>query len=408
MSNFLFDKSVTKWMGLLIPGVLISANCARPGAPIGGPIDNVGPQVVGTSPDTFAVLEDFQGPIVVFFDERISETANSGTLRDAVRVSPIGGEVLVTHRNRSLEIEMVGGFREGTVYRVTVLPIVRDLFQNTMPYPFEFLFSTGPEMIANVAAGTVIDGITLRPSSGAKVIASTDSLSLDLSSEDNLKHLAIPDSSGVYAFRYLPSGSYFVTAFVDENRSDSPEATEPMAGVRLDIQTNDTVFADMRMLRPDSTPPVLNALGVIDSMTLLVEFDDYLDPKQFPLQNARATFSSDSTNLAEISEIWDEYQFDARREALRNNSRDTLLEAQVDSIVFSTEDSSMDPRVPSRNVYLLLPEPIRVGITYEVTISGLMNVNGIGPGGGTGSVMRDAPEMPQDTLELMGKEIYER
>ena len=133
-------------------------------------------------------------------------------------------------------------------------------------------------MIANVAAGTVTDGITLRPSFGATVIATTDTLE----SGDGLKHIAVADSSGVYAFRYLPTGTYSITAFMDENRSNRPESTEPIASTRLVVQANDTVFTDMQVLRPDSTPPVLNAVGVVDSLTLLVEFDDYLDPEQFP------------------------------------------------------------------------------------------------------------------------------
>ena len=152
---------------------------------------------MGNTPNAFAVLEDFQGPIEVFFDERISETASSGSLQDAVRISPMLGEITVNHRSRSLEIEMLGGFTQDVVYRITILPIVRDLFQNPMPYPFEFLFSTGPEMIANVAAGTVTDGITLRPSFGATVIASIATLGSNLESGDGLKHLAVSDSSGV-------------------------------------------------------------------------------------------------------------------------------------------------------------------------------------------------------------------
>lgn len=392
----------------LLLAVATFTNCARPGAPIGGPIDNVGPQVVGNTPNAFAVLEDFQGPIEVFFDERISETASSGSLQDAVRISPMLGEITVNHRSRSLEIEMLGGFTQDVVYRITILPIVRDLFQNPMPYPFEFLFSTGPEMIANVAAGTVTDGITLRPSFGATVIASTDTLGSNLESGDGLKHIAVSDSSGVYAFRYLPTGTYSITAFMDENRSNSPESTEPIANTHLVVQANDTVFTDMKVLRPDSTPPVLNAVGIVDSLTLLVEFDDYLDPEQFPVEDVIATLSKGASGTIEIKEILDEYEFDARRELISDAVGDSMPTVGLDSMISTVEPIDRGASVPSRNVYLLLAEPIKPGTAYEVTISGLVNVNGIGPSGGTGSVTRDIPERFLDNLRFDRQDHYER
>ena len=392
----------------LVLAVAAFTNCARPGAPIGGPIDNVGPQVVGNTPNAFAVLEDFQGPVEVFFDERISETASSGSLQDAVRISPMLGEIAVNHRSQSLEIEILGGFTQGVVYRITILPIVRDLFQNPMPYPFEFLFSTGPEMIANVAAGTVTDGITLRPSFGATVIASTDTLGSNLESGDGLKHIAVADSSGVYAFRYLPTGTYSITAFMDENRSNRPESTEPIASTRLVVQANDTVFTDMKVLRPDSTPPVLNAVGVVDSLTLLVEFDDYLNPEQFPAEDVVATLSKGASGAIEIKEILDEYEFDVRRELTRDAVGDSLPTVTLDSIASAMELVGRGASVPSRNVYLILAEPIKPEIAYEVTISGLVNVNGVGPSGGTGSVIRDVPERLLDNLSLDRQDHYER
>jgi len=363
---------------------------------------------VGNTPNAFAVLEDFQGPIEVFFDERISETASSGSLQDAVRISPMLGEITVNHRSRSLEIEMLGGFTQDVVYRITILPIVRDLFQNPMPYPFEFLFSTGPEMIANVAAGTVTDGITLRPSFGATVIASTDTLGSNLESGDGLKHIAVSDSSGVYAFRYLPTGTYSITAFMDENRSNSPESTEPIANTHLVVQANDTVFTDMKVLRPDSTPPVLNAVGIVDSLTLLVEFDDYLDPEQFPVEDVIATLSKGASGTIEIKEILDEYEFDARRELISDAVGDSMPTVGLDSMISTVEPIDRGASVPSRNVYLLLAEPIKPGTAYEVTISGLVNVNGIGPSGGTGSVTRDIPERFLDNLRFDRQDHYER
>ncbi|MFW6200571.1 MAG: Ig-like domain-containing protein, partial [Gemmatimonadota bacterium] len=55
-------------------------SCARMEAPSGGPEDTRPPVVVSTEPDTFAVVEDFGGPVVIRFSERISEQPQGGTV----------------------------------------------------------------------------------------------------------------------------------------------------------------------------------------------------------------------------------------------------------------------------------------------------------------------------------------
>ena len=115
-------------------------SCANPGAPPGGPQDRTGPQVVETVPDTFEVLAAFDGEVQIVFDERISERGVRGTLDGAVIISPESGEVRVRHSSRALRVTMAGGFQPDEVYRVTVLPLVQDLFRNEMADAFEFIF----------------------------------------------------------------------------------------------------------------------------------------------------------------------------------------------------------------------------------------------------------------------------
>lgn len=372
-------------------------------------MDNVGPQVVVTKPDTFAVLDHFDGPIELLFDERISETVSTGTLQEVVTISPMLGEIKVRHGSRSLEVEMEGGFPSDMVYRVTVLPRVRDLFRNAMPYPFEFLFSTGAEMMPNVAAGLVTDGITLRPVGGTIVLATTRfDTELDPVEESGLTHIAVTDSSGVYAFRYLPVGDYSVTAFIDENRNNNPELTEPMARSYLIVSANDTVFSDMRVLRPDSTPPELSAVGIVDSLSLLIEFDDYLDPEQNLSEKVSATFSPDSSAALGIVEILGEYEYNLRKAMLSDTLSNMDITDRRSSADSVEKSIAIESKVPSRNIYLILAEPINSGITYEVTISGVENVNRTGgPGGGTERVMHSPSEIPEDTLRVLGRFDYE-
>ena len=168
--------------------------------------------VVTTRPDTFAVVEDERLNTVRFsFDERISERVSGGDLSDAVLVSPRTGEVRVSHTRGALEVSLAGGFEPGRVYRVTLLPVVSDLFGNQMRDPFELVFSTGGELVPSAVAGIAWDRVSGRGVDGLRVRA--------MDTRDSTVYLARTDTAGVYAFRYLPPGPYHIVAHQDQNRN---------------------------------------------------------------------------------------------------------------------------------------------------------------------------------------------
>ncbi len=224
--------------------------------------------VVATVPESYAVDSAFTGPVRFRFDERISERVSSGALESAVLVSPRTGEVEVDHNRQSLEVGLVGGFEPGRVYRITLLPVVADLFGNATRDPFELVFSTGPELTPTVVAGLVWDRTTGRGVSELQVLARAV--------EDSAVHLARTDTGGIYAFRYLPPGSYQLQAFQDQNGNQEVDAMEVQGGSRLLLGMGDTILTDVGVLQPDTTPAVLTAAEVLDSTTLLVRFDDFL------------------------------------------------------------------------------------------------------------------------------------
>ncbi|MEX2472403.1 MAG: Ig-like domain-containing protein [Gemmatimonadota bacterium] len=249
-------------------GLLLAA-CARQSAPPGGPPDARPPVVIRTTPDPLAEVPDFTGPVRFEFDERISEQGGAGPLDEAVTVSPRTGEVRVGHGRRSLSVEVGGGFLPGIVYRVTLLPVVRDMFGNVLQDPFELVFSTGGEPDETAVAGEVWDRVTGRGVGG---------YSLNAVSEDSLVYLASSSEGGIYAFRYLPSGSYDVTAFDDQDRDGEPGPSETRGSFALDVAPGDTLFVDVPVVAPDTTAAVLLGAEVMDSITLALRFDDYVDP----------------------------------------------------------------------------------------------------------------------------------
>ena len=157
---------------------------------------------------------------------------SSGTLDNAVIISPRSGELVVGHDSRSLTIELVGGFRPDLVYRVTLLPVVRDLFGNQMRDPFELVFSTGGETVPTTLAGIAWDRVTGSGGNDYQVWAT----SLD---DDSIVHVAVTDNQGVYAFRYIPGASYEITAFDDRNADAVLDMMEIQGSRRLSIENGE-------------------------------------------------------------------------------------------------------------------------------------------------------------------------
>ena len=419
-------------------GITLASSCAQQGAPPGGPEDLRPPIVVRTVPDTFELLGTLDGLIRFEFDERISERSSSGTLDNAVIISPRSGELVVRHDSRSLTIELLGGFRPDLVYRVTLLPVVRDLFGNQMRDPFELVFSTGGETIPTTLAGIAWDRITGSGVNDYQVWAT----SLD---DDSIVHVAVTDNQGVYAFRYIPGANYEITAFDDRNADGVLDMMEIQGSRRLSIENGDTVFLDFPVLQPDTTPATLVTASALDSVTLLLEFDDYLDPA-LVLETIGLTVTSEDSTVVVVDSILHEHDYLAYVSMVMDSlvlldSLDAVLQAAamaaeiaaeldttiVDSIASDVRVSQEDPEVlgdsepvrrrgppdlegrstspssrgvgpnsaggrqasgpdgeplPARRIVVLLGDSVLPDITYNVAINGLQNLYGVPLGGG--------------------------
>ena len=422
-------------------GVLFAMGaCAKPGSPTGGPEDRFPPQVVATEPDTFATIDAFDGPIRVTFSEGISERSSAGTLDRAVQISPESGEVEVRHRKQGLEVRMEGGFLPDLVYRVTVLPVVQDLFRNTMSDPFEFVFSTGAEMTPNAMVGIVIDRITGETMEGVRVTARLNPIRVGgVGEPEGPTHLATSDSAGVYVFRYVPVGRYWLTALADLNRNREPDGFEQLGtGIQV-VGVTDTVFADLHPLRPDTAPAVLASADVIDSVTVMVRFDDFLNP-DWALTGVEARVELDSLPGPAVLEIIHEREYLIRTEARLDSLRvtdsiqdaaavraaDSLRAAGDSAAAIAVEEEASGRRasrttpqaaarprgarrpggrgdeddrdLPKQALYVLLADTLITESTYQLTVSGITNINGLPEGGGTVEVLRPAP--PVDTTAV--------
>ena len=234
------------------------------------------PYVVESIPDTFATVPDSVElrEFEFRFSERISERPSAGVMDDAVVVSPSAGNLRVSHGRDGISVRAQHALEPGRVYRITVLPVINDMFGNRLRDPFDLVVSTGGEFVPNVVAGFVEDRVTGTAVEGVRVQA------LFPDEEGVPVHWNYTSSEGVFSLRYVPSGAFEARAWQDRNRNDSLDAGEPRSEWRREVlaAAPDTSFVVLSLIEPDTTGARLASVTAEDSVTLRFEFDDYLDP----------------------------------------------------------------------------------------------------------------------------------
>lgn len=426
-------------------GALFGA-CARPMAPTGGPVDFIPPMVVSTWPDTFQVIEPTRDPVKILFSERISERPSEGRIEAAVIVSPVTGEHRVKHTRSGLEIEVAGGFKPDLVYRIRVLPTIKDLFNNNMAGPFELVFSTGAPFETNVVAGVVKDRITGEPVGGVRVQATDEAV------EDPPVYVATTDTAGVFALRYLPRGGYRLTLFQDVNRNAEADFRElqgsaPDQFLGTGEAAADTVILrEIDLLRPDTVPARLIRVEAVDSLLVRLEFDDFMDAESsLDPVGVRITLE-DGPEVAIQRRLWPR-QLDSIRAVTDSIAAEERRRSMVDSLQVVADSltrvladmrtvgdtlgadtvqvalervqtrleppapperpagpegrrqapAEPPPILPQQEFFVQLADSLAPDQTYDVVVSGVVNINGLPGGGGESSFTWEPPEPPADT-----------
>ncbi len=375
----------------------LAVACARPGSPSGGPPDQRPPVVVATSPAPGTLVESPDVAIELRFSERVSEQIAGGTLEEAVLLSPRTGAVRVDHNGDALEVSVEGGLRPGLVYRVTVLPVFVDLFGNRMSEPFELAFSTGPELVENALAGQVLDRITGRAVRDANLALLPAS-----PVADTVPHVARSDADGLFYFRYVPDGPYRLVAFQDRNRDFALDPTEPQGDQEVQVNAGDTVITDVMVLDPDTTPARLVAVQVADSSLLRLSFDDYLAP-----DDAGAAVSLEALegrSAPSVIRLLQPAGWAAVLDSLAATADSAAAEPAQEG--GAPPDATPSPAAqeraglpgglppPSRELMAPLDRPLAPEEPYEVTVTGVMNINGVASGGGQDTIVRAPPAAP--------------
>lgn len=374
---------------LVAAGVGVLA-CARPYAPPGGEPDRSPPRLVSVTPEPLAVVAAGNQPVTFRFDERLSERGFSEAL---VTVSPLDSALRVDRSGGEVRVRIDGGWRPGRVYRVVLLPGIRDLFGNERSQQSEVVFSTGDPIGNTALAGMVIDRVTGQPAQNGVVEA--------LHRSADARYTAIADSSGFYSLRYLPLGEYDVHAFDDLNRNRRRDGLEPVdiGHAAVFAAPTDTVALIFSTLSPDTTAPRVARAQALDSLHVRIEFDDPADPALAPeVVRAQVHALPDSTAYADVVRIITAAVFqDERRAAADSAAADTAAADRPPGAAADTAAAAAPAAetelLPVRELVLRLDRPLLPG-SYTVTVSGLTNLHGL-TGGGTARFDVAAPPTPE-------------
>jgi hypothetical protein len=385
--------------------------CARIEPPPGGPPDAAPPQLVRTTPDSFASLPDFRGDVEFSFDEVISEGSSpsqgtgTGDLEKLVILSPTKEIPEVRWRRNRITVRPDEGWQRDRVYRVELLPGVTDLRRNRSDRGALVTFSTGAPRPRTTFQGTVVDWTSGRPAPAALVVATL--------LPDSLPYRGLADSAGRFSLGPLPPGEYIVSGVLDENRNHLADPREAFDSLRVPPGRDSAL--ELWAFVHDTTPPRIRTVTATDSVSAAVEFSQPLDPRQrLQLTAVRVSLLPDSTPVP-MTSVLPRPQDDsvhAKRPAAPDSAAvDTTAARKQPALpgarpgVRRQAVEKLTSRPPLTDQLVIRPAaPWRPGGRYTVEIRGVRNVTGVA-GNVVGALVvperppRDSLAPPADSLK---------
>ncbi len=250
--------------------------CANVQAPPGGPPDALSPSLLAAVPESLAILPGFDDDVEFRFSEVVSEGSQpshglgTSDLERLVILSPTNRVPDVRWRRRRITVRPAEGWQPDRVYRVELLPGIKDVRGNQAKERRIVTFTTGAPVPEDSLSGTVIDWKVGRPSAGALVEA--------VLLPDSLVYRAVADSSGNFRLGPLPRGAYVVFGVLDGNKNLRRDPREAFDSIH--VAPDSARAGDLYAFVHDTLPPRIQTVAPTDSVTATVTFALPLDPAQ--------------------------------------------------------------------------------------------------------------------------------
>lgn len=337
-----------RWSGVSGPlpslvaaaGLLLAHGCANPSPPPGGPPDPLPPVVLGVTPDSGSV-DTRPRQVDIRFDEVVEERPTGApTLAGLVLVSPYQGAPDVRwHRDR-ISVRIPGGWRDSTVYVVTLNPGVTDLRRNVLDSTVTTVFSTGGAIPDTRIRGVVFDWEAWRAVPRALVEA------LVLRGDDTTRYVGRSDSTGRFDLGYVPPGRLLLRGVLDQNNNfviDRREAWDTTA-----VELSDSARVDLYAFVHDTVGPAASEVNVVDSVTVQVALTRPLAMDQRMDVNVASLFTSDSASVM-VASVMSLALSDSLAAAIRDSVQRADSVRRADSTAAArilAGDSTITPPAP--------------------------------------------------------------
>ncbi len=298
-------------------GIGIVGACASMQPPPGAPFDAEAPVLLSASPDSGAVIADFDDDVEFQFDEVITEQG----LEALVTISPRHDDLSVSWKRRRFTVKPRDGWHPNAVYQVTLRAGVTDLQNNRTEEGSTIVFSTGGDIPNTRIGGSVVDWEAGRMAAGAVVEA--------IRLPDSLTYVGASDSLGTYELLHVPAGTYLLRAGVDGNNNGRINAREVYDSVTVTV--SDSLMRDFWTFRHDTVGPRVNDISLTDSQSVTIGFNQML-ALETPTPDAFGVWELPDSNRVSVNQVLLRAAFDSLRQAAAAAAADSVLAARADSL----------------------------------------------------------------------------
>ena len=237
-------------IGVLLTLLLTAiAGCAKQGYPNGGPRDEQPPTVLGTKPQNEGRnFADRQFSIA--FDEYIvvKDADNNVLISPPMREKPE-----FTTKGKRLVVKINDTLQPNTTYLFQFKDAIVDFTEGNALPSFEYVFSTGDKMDTLMLAGRVLgahDGKPWKETVTVMAYKAEHVVSDTVAATEQPDFITRCDKDGVFAFHYIPAGSYRLVAVEDKNRDLRVGRGESAAWETTLVQASDSIdSANVTLLR---------------------------------------------------------------------------------------------------------------------------------------------------------------
>lgn len=253
----------------LVALLILTAGCATPSQPTGGPPDEEGPAIVRTEPET-GTTNFSDRSITLHFSEFVERSS----LAQAIMIEPdIGINYELDWGRKSVEVKFDQDIPDSTTLIVTIDTELSDIRGNEMAAPEKVAVATGSQIDRGKLYGRIIGAQTGKGVEGRRIFLYRAPFSLT----EKADYIASTDTSGTFQFSYLSEGKYKAFWVDDRNRNKvwepEQERVQPFIYEFVTLtEAQEDTLGSLFITSEDTTRPALQGVGLFSSQRMRMRF----------------------------------------------------------------------------------------------------------------------------------------